>query len=97
MDMSVGLLQVYSMESVPPERRGFANSSYQAAFQAVQALTTPLGGWIIARSGFAPVFVGAAVLYLLAIVLLWLSLSPSSRSYREMPGDEAEPQHVHIQ
>jgi predicted MFS family arabinose efflux permease len=78
------------MESVPSQRRGFANSSYQAAFQAVQALTTPLGGWIIARSGFAPVFVGAAVLYLLAIVLLWLSLSSPPRLFQETSGDEPE-------
>jgi MFS family permease len=97
MDMSVGLLQVYSMESVPSQRRGFANSSYQAAFQAVQALTTPLGGWIIARSGFGPVFVGAAVLYLLAIVLLWLSFKLAFRLSQEVSGDETEAQHVHIQ
>jgi MFS family permease len=96
MDMSVGLLQVYSMESVPPQRRGFANSSYQAAFQGVQALTTPLGGWIIARSGFAPVFVGAAVLYLLAIVLLWLSLSSRPLTPQKTPGGEAEPHLVHV-
>jgi predicted MFS family arabinose efflux permease len=70
MDMSSGLLQVFSMEVVPGRRRGLANSSYQAAFQAVQAVTTPLGGFIIARSGFAPVFVGGAIFYLLAIGLL---------------------------
>jgi MFS family permease len=71
MDMSTGLLQAFSMEVVPPQHRGLANSSYQAAFLALQALTTPLGGLIITHSGFTPVYVGGAVLYLLAIVLLW--------------------------
>jgi MFS family permease len=72
MDMSAGLLQVFSMEEVPKQRRGLANSTYQAAFQGIQALTTPLGGIIITKSGFAPVFVGGAVLYFLAISLLWI-------------------------
>jgi MFS family permease len=77
MDMSSGLLEVFSMEVVPPRRRGLANSSYQAAFLAVQAVTTPLGGLIIAHSGFAPVFVGATVFYLLAIAFLWIRFGPS--------------------
>ncbi len=83
MDMSSGLLQVYSMESVPYTRRGLANSSYQAAFQAIQALTTPLGGWIIAHDGFPPVFVASAILYLLAIALLWTRLSSPSLSFQK--------------
>ncbi|HLG64264.1 MAG TPA: MFS transporter [Ktedonosporobacter sp.] len=71
MDMSAGILQVFSMEAVPRQHRGLANSSYQAAFQIAWALTAPIGGLIIANLGFAPVFIGAAILYLLAIALLW--------------------------
>jgi MFS family permease len=88
MDMSSGLLEVFSMEVVPPRRRGLANSSYQAAFLAVQALTTPLGGLIIAHSGFTPVFVGAAVFYLLAIVLLWIRFG-SSHPEQTVSDDES--------
>ena len=70
MDMSLGVFQVYSMEVVPPQRRGVANSSYQVAMQA-SALTTPIGGLIIARMGYPPVFFVGAVLYIVAIVFLW--------------------------
>lgn len=83
MDMSAGILQVFSMEAVPRQHRGLANSSYQAAFQIAWALTAPIGGLIIANLGFAPVFIGAAILYLLAIALLW------GRFGRRVDGDEA--------
>ena len=71
MDMSLGVFQVYSMEVIPSQRRGIANSSYQIAMQA-SALTTPVGGLIIARMGYSPVFFAGAILYSMAIALLWL-------------------------
>jgi len=71
MDMSLGIFQVFSMEAVPRRRLGLANSAYQVASQVAPALTTPLGGLIIARAGYTPVFIGGALLYLLAIALLW--------------------------
>ena len=71
MDMPVGILQVFSMEIVSKQHRGLANSSYQAAFQVAGAITAPVGGLIIAHLGFAPVFIGGAVLYLCAIALFW--------------------------
>ena len=70
MDMSNGILQAFAME-VAERRRGLANSSYQAAFQGSQAITTPLGGLLIVRVGYSAVFVVAVVLYLLALLLLW--------------------------
>ena len=72
MDMSVGVFQVYSMEAVPVQRRGVANSGYQAAMQVSWAVTTPLGGVLIAHVGYTPVFIAGAVLYLVAIAVLWL-------------------------
>ncbi len=72
MDMSNGVFQVYSMEAVPVQRRGVANSGYQAAMQVSWAATTPVGGLLIARVGYTSVFIAGAVLYLLAIALLWL-------------------------
>jgi MFS family permease len=71
MDMSAGLFQVFSMEAAPRQHRGLANSIYQVANLSASALTTPLGGLIIARVGYPPVFVAAAILYLIAICLLW--------------------------
>lgn len=71
MNMSAGIFQVFSMEAVPREHRGLANSTYQASYQVAWAVSAPLGGLIIARVGYLPVFIGAAILYLLATVILW--------------------------
>jgi MFS family permease len=71
MDMSNGVLQVFSMEAAPRQHRGLANSSYQVAFQVPWALTAPLGGLLITHFGYSPIFLGAAVCYLLAIATLW--------------------------
>jgi MFS family permease len=71
MDMSNGVLQVFSMEAVPERYRGLANSSYQVAFQVPWALTAPLGGVLIAHVGYPAVFLGGAVCYLLACGTLW--------------------------
>jgi len=71
MDMSMGVLQVFSMEAVPEERRGMANSSYQASFQVAWALTASLGGIIIMQLGYPLIFIGGAICYVLAVVTLW--------------------------
>lgn len=91
MDMSAGILQVFSMEAVPRQHRGLANSSYQAAFQIAWALTAPIGGLVIANLGFAPVFIGAAILYLLAIALLWGRFGRR----KDKDGDEVESSDEH--
>ncbi len=71
MDMSNGVLLVFAMESVEERYRGIANSAYQAAFQVPWALTASIGGFLIARLGYTPLFLLTAACYLLAIALLW--------------------------
>ncbi len=71
MDMSNGVLQVYSMEVVSEEYRGLANSSYQAAYQVPWAISASLGGTIIVQFGYPPIFLLGAACYILAIVVLW--------------------------
>lgn len=71
MDMSVGVLQVFSMEAVVEEHRGIANSGYQAAFLVSLAVMAPLGGLIITHIGYPAVFIGGALFYILAISVLW--------------------------
>jgi MFS family permease len=71
-DMGAGIFQVFFMEETPPQRRGLANSGFQAADQVGAALTTPLGGLIIAHMGYQPVFIIGAVVYILAFATLWL-------------------------
>jgi len=73
MDMSNGVLQVYSMEVVSEQYRGLANSSYQAAYQVPWAISASLGGVIIVQlGGYPPVFLLGALCYILAIVVLWV-------------------------
>lgn len=71
MDMSQGILQVFSMEAVDEQQRGLANSSYQATYQVAWAITSSLAGVIIAVNGYGTLFVGAGICYLATIVLLW--------------------------
>ena len=71
MDMSNGVLQVFSMEVVSEKYRGLANSSYQAAYQVPWAISASLGGVIIVRFGYPLVFLPGAACYVLAIVVLW--------------------------
>ncbi|HVB25561.1 MAG TPA: MFS transporter, partial [Ktedonobacteraceae bacterium] len=71
MDMSMGILQVFSMEAAPQPHRGLANSSYQAGFQVANAITASLAGFIIVQFGYPPLFIGAATCYLLAIAMFW--------------------------
>jgi len=71
MDMSAGILQVFSMESVTEKHRGLANSSYQAAYQVPWAAAAPIGGLIIVHFGYTPIFLIGAFFYLLTIIILW--------------------------
>ena len=80
MDMSNGIFQTFSMEAVPQQHRGLANSSYQASFQVAWALTAPLGGLIIVRLGYPPIFMAAAACYLLSIAILWTRFGHAKRS-----------------
>ncbi len=73
MDMSMGVLQVYSMEAAPERYRGLANSSYQAAFYVPWALMAPLGGLLIAHFGYPAVFISGAICYILASATLYQS------------------------
>jgi predicted MFS family arabinose efflux permease len=71
MDMSQGVLLVFSMEEVEERHRGIANSAYQASYQVAWAITSSLAGLIIVYAGYGPLFIGAAACYLATIVLLW--------------------------
>ena len=71
MDMSNGVLQVFSMEVVPEKFRGLANSSYQAAYQVPWAISVSVGGIIIVQLGYTPIFLLGATCYILSIVVLW--------------------------
>jgi predicted MFS family arabinose efflux permease len=83
MDMSAGVLLVFSMEEVPGRHRGLANSIYQAAFQVCWAITSSIGGLIIVSAGYGPLFAGAALCYLASILLLWWRFKHPSKAVKE--------------
>jgi MFS family permease len=85
MDMSAGILQVFSMESVPEKHRGLANSGYQSAFQVPMALAAPIGGVIIVKSGYPPIFLLGAFFYILTIIILWAKFGRGKRSRNGAP------------
>ncbi len=87
MDMSAGVLQVFSMEAVPEEHRGLANSAYQVTFQIPWALTSSLGGLLIVHAGYSPLFVVTAICYLASIVTLWgrFGVRKNSGGTQELP------------
>ncbi len=92
MDMSAGILQVFSMESVTEKHRGVANSSYQAAYQVPWALAAPIGGLIIVHLGYTPIFLLGAFFYVLTIIILWARFrSRKSVGSDEVPRTEAVP------
>jgi len=87
MDMSSGVLQVYSMEAVAEQYRGVANSGYQAAFLVPWALMAPIGGVIITHFGYPTIFIGGALSYLLASLILWGKFSRGRKKEFEHVGE----------
>ncbi|TMC18528.1 MAG: MFS transporter [Chloroflexi bacterium] len=69
--LPIGLWQAFSMEVLPNERRGLANSSYLGAGQLAWAVAAPAGGVMIHKLGYIPVFWMTALCSLLAVVLFW--------------------------
>ncbi len=90
MDMSQGILQVFSMEVVTRERRGVANSSYQVANQVAWAIGTPIGGFLIKQVGYSSVFICASLLYLTAFVLFWLRFGRGTKKRMSDEGTNVE-------
>ena len=90
MDMSSGIFQVFSMEAVPKDRRGLANSSYQASYQVAWAVSALLGGLVIVHLGYPPIFITAAVCYLLSIAVLWGCFGRGRRRQFEQKGGTEE-------
>jgi len=90
MDMSSGIFQVFSMEVVPKDRRGLANSSYQASYQVAWAVSAPLGGLVIVHLGYPPIFITAAACYLLSIAVLWGCFGRGRRRQFEQKGGTEE-------
>ena len=74
-NMTNGIVQLFGMEVVPAKLQGRANSSYQIEFQVASAVATPIGGLLIDRLGYTPVFWMTAGFFFLPVLLIWWRFS----------------------
>jgi predicted MFS family arabinose efflux permease len=72
MNMNAPVSSAFSMEIVPPDQQASTNSMRMLAWNLSWMVTTPVGGWLIERSGFTPNMVGTMGLYLIASALFWI-------------------------
>jgi MFS family permease len=71
MNMSNPLYTAFTMEQTPERERGAVNSMLQLMWEVGWTVGPYLSGVVQERYGFAPLFVGTATLYSLAIGLTW--------------------------
>jgi len=72
MNMNAPVSTAFSMEIVPSEQQAATNSMRMLAWNLSWMVTTPVGGWLIERHGFAPNMIGTMGLYLAASSLFWI-------------------------
>jgi len=72
MNMSNPLYSAFTMEQTPERERGAVNSLLQLMWEVGWTAGPYISGVVQARYGFAPLFVGTATLYGLAIGLTWV-------------------------
>jgi MFS family permease len=66
-------------ENFPEERRGFANALVDAGSKLGPALSTLVGGLVVAQFGWRMLFIGAGIISLFWLIP-WLALVPSQQS-----------------
>ncbi len=72
-------LQAYFMESVSPDQRVVASGVFNVSWQLAWAIGAGIGGLLIRAAGYPSLFIGAAVLYAISVVLVavWFGGGPS--------------------
>ncbi len=66
MNMGSPVSTAFMMEAVPAEQHGLVNSLAAIAWAASWAITAPIGGAMIEKGGYVPVFLVAIALYILS-------------------------------
>jgi MFS family permease len=73
MDMTAPAAQGWVTERLDEGHRGVYSSLVLIAFQVPWAITSALGGWLQARTGFGPLFVLTALFYVPAALVFWFA------------------------
>jgi MFS family permease len=80
MNMIQPVQSAFSMEVIPPQLRATASSVMNTTWSVAWAASAAIGGALIIRAGYSPIFLLAAVAYLLSTVLfVWYF-----RGYRKL-------------
>jgi MFS family permease len=86
-------LQAFLMDVTTPDERVVASGVYNVSWQLASAIGVGVGGVLIARAGYPPVFVCAAVFYTISILLvaIWFARrtqqpTPASPESKPSPG-----------
>ena len=75
MNMSSPLYSAFCMEQTPEKQQGFISSVLNVAWQVGWSVGPYVSGLVQAAYGFGPLFIATAVLYFLAITIMWILFS----------------------
>ena len=75
MNMSSPLYSAFCMEQTPEKQQGFISSVLNVAWQVGWSVGPYVSGLVQVAYGFGPLFIATAVLYLLAITIMWILFS----------------------
>ena len=75
MNMSSPLYSAFCMEQTPEKQQGFISSVLNVAWQIGWSVGPYVSGLVQVAYGFGPLFIATAVLYLLAITIMWILFS----------------------
>jgi MFS family permease len=81
MQMSLPLMENYTMLISPPEERGAITSIRGMGWQIGQASGIFISGLVQTRFGFSPLFITTGMLYILAICLTWVFFRPGENEF----------------
>ncbi len=80
MQMSLPMLENFSMLVSPPEEQGAIASLRGIGWQSGQAIGIFLSGLVQSQFGFTPIFIATSLCYLFAIGMTWLYFRPHEKS-----------------
>lgn len=80
MQLSIPLLDNFTMLISEPEERGTINSVREMGWQSGQVVGIFVSGLVQTRFGFSPLFISTGVLYATALTLTWVFFRPREKA-----------------
>jgi predicted MFS family arabinose efflux permease len=92
MNMSAPLYSAFCMERTPEHSQGLVNSILNVAWNIGWAVGPFISGIVQERDGFTPLFITTAILYFVAIALIWSFFKNTEKVPAPSPGIVQEPE-----